>query len=141
MTDTARVSSRSACSTCAGVTRPSVPGLSQVTSKPSRSSCRQASITALCSVREVTRWRPRGRPARADPSSARLSLSVAPEVNTIAPGGAPTRAATCPLARSIAAAARPPSACAEDGFACGPSGPRQAAMAAATSGCTGQLAA
>ena len=32
----------------------SVPGVSQVTAQPSRSSCRQASSTARCSVRDVT---------------------------------------------------------------------------------------
>jgi len=36
-------------------------GLRYVTSKPSRSSCRHASSTAGCSVRDVTRWRPRSR--------------------------------------------------------------------------------
>ena len=49
---------------------------------------------------------------------AMLLLSVAPEVNTISRGSAPTSAATCPRAVSTAASAARPIACsAECGLA------------------------
>ncbi len=85
--------------------------------QPSRSSRRQTSSTALCSVWLVTRCRPLRARARMTPNKARLLASVAPEVQTIAPGSMSSRAATCVRAVSTArAAARPKTWVLEEGL-------------------------
>ncbi len=93
ISETSAVSGRSASATCSGSIVPSGRGRSHVTSKPSRSSCLQASTPARCSTREVTTCRRAAPAARAAPRIARFTLSVAPEVKTIDSPGALTRAA------------------------------------------------
>ncbi len=75
------------------------------------------------------------------PLMARLSASVAPEVNTISWGVAFTRAATWALAASTATRAARPGAWLEAGLANTPSRVRQAAMRSATLGSRGVVAA
>ena len=102
------VSSRSAASTSAGVIRPSGPGSIRLTSNPLRSRCRQESSTALCSMAEVTTWVSRSAYAATAPLIARLSDSVAPEVQTISRGSALMRSATWTRACSTASSASRP---------------------------------
>jgi hypothetical protein len=68
-----------------------------------------------------------------------LSASVAPEVNTIAAGGAPISAATSALAASTRARAARPGACIDEAFPGGAS--RQASITARTRGSSGVVAA
>jgi hypothetical protein len=145
ISDTSSVSGRSAARTASGSTRPVTSGSTSVTAKASFSSCLQVSSTDLCSVRELTMW-PRSwlarRAACATPSSARLLASVAPEVKMISRGAAPISAATCARAASTRSnAARPGSWVAEAGFPWSPGLVRHSAMAAATRGSTGVVAA
>src|SRR5205807_4030785 len=79
--------------------------------------------------------------ARATPRIARLSDSVAPDVNTISSAAAPRSEATCARAVAMRAAATAPRACAEEGLAKSPPAVRQPLMAAATAGSTGVVAA
>ena len=88
--------------TSSAATSPTRPTATRVTSKPSRSSERQGSRTAACSMDVVTMCRPRPHGARAAPRTARLSDSVAPDVKTISSAEAPTSAATCARASSTA---------------------------------------
>ena len=142
ITAASTVSSRSAAATDAGSIRPSPSGSSQVTCQPSRSRRRAASSTALCSMRVVTRWRPRSAKYRAAPMTARLSASVAPDVKTSSSGRAPSSVASSARAASTAAAARRPGSCiSEAALPYTPSRPRQCAMAAATASSTGVVAA
>jgi hypothetical protein len=106
---TSAVSGRSAAATCAASTRPSAAGASSVSAQPSSASRRIGSSTAWCSAVQVMRCRPAA--ARAAPTTARLSDSVAPLVNTTSPGRAPIAAATCSRASSTADDARIPHAC------------------------------
>ncbi len=110
ITETSTVSGRSAARSRSGSSRPSRSTSRSVTSKPSRSSARSESSTALCSVRQETRWRPLARWNRATPFSARLSDSVAPLVKTSSRAVAPTSRATSARAPSTASSARQPKA-------------------------------
>lgn len=119
------VSSRNAGSTSAGVVRPSGPGTMRVISNPLRSRCRQESRTALCSMADVTMWRPWSACAATAPLIARLSDSVAPEVQTISRGSALMRSATWTRACSTASSASRPKLWNRDaGLPNTPSGPR-----------------
>ena len=80
-----------------------------MTVKPSRSSAAIVSSTAGCSVVQVTRCFPFPAWKWAAPFTARLSDSVAPEVNTISFGFfAPISAATCSRAMLTASSAVQP---------------------------------
>ena len=69
-------------------TSPSASTPRTVTRRPSRSSRRQVSSTARCSVATVMTWSPLSRRAATAPFSARLLASVAPLVKTISFGDA-----------------------------------------------------
>ena len=103
ISETSTVSGRSAAAMSPAVDQPVARPRTRVTSKPSRSRLRHGSSTAGCSIAVVTMWRPLAARARAAPRRARLSDSVAPEVNTISSGAAPTSAATARARASTAA--------------------------------------
>ena len=82
---------------------------------------------------------PRSRAERAAPLMARLSASVPPPVKTISAGLAPSAAATCSRASSIAVLAARAAACWPDGF---PKEPwRKGSIASSASGRSGVVAA
>ena len=147
MSETSTVSGRSAARSCSGVTRPSSAGVRNVTAKPSRSSCRHGSSTALCSVREVITCGAATPPARAArapralPRIARLSASVAPEVKMTSGARAPISAATWARAASTRARAARPKLWVEAGLPNTVSAHRHSAMQAATRASTGVVAA
>ena len=137
--ETSRVSSRSASATCSGRMMPSAGGTSQVTSKPWASKWAQVSSTALCSMALVMMWRRDAPSAR--PLMARLSDSVAPEVQTISRGSALSNRATSARAASTASSACQPKVwLREAGLPKLPSASRQAFILAATWGSTGVVA-
>jgi len=110
------------------------PPVSVGTTTPPAS--RTGASTAGCSTAEQT-----GRPpvARTTPSTARLSASVPPLVNTTSPAVAPTRAATQSRASSTARRAARATAWAPDGLPGWSAS--QGTMASTTSGRAGVLAA
>jgi hypothetical protein len=81
-----------------------------LTRQPSASSRRARSSTDLCSIADTTACRRSGGVCVAMPAIARLLDSVAPLVNTISRGVAPTSVATSRRARSTASCARQPQA-------------------------------
>src|SRR5580698_8230692 len=75
------------------------------------------------------------------PKMAKLLASVAPEVQITSRGAAPTLAATCARARSTKVAAAWPNSWLDAGLPNSPCMPRHCAMAAATRGSIGVVAA
>ena len=119
-TETRNVSSSHAASIVAGSILPAKPGRdcgttgSRSTEKPRRARWSSVSSTAGCSVASVSilPGRPSRNPCRdAAPWRARLIASVAPEVNTISRGSAPTAAAIRAREASTASRASRPMAC------------------------------
>ena len=108
MTETSAVSSVTASSSRPASTCPCSSAGTYVTLFPSPSRARAVSRTASCSAEHVTRWSPLSACRRIAPRMARLSDSVAPLVNTISRGRAPTSEATAALASSTAEAASAP---------------------------------
>ena len=105
-----------------GSMTPSLSGLTMRTSKPRCLSSGAHSRTASCSIADTTtvlRRVSRSRTASASPKSARLSLSVPPEVKRISDGRTrgPRRRAMSLRADSSARAASRPGVCSELGLA------------------------
>jgi hypothetical protein len=121
-----------AATTSVAATRPSA---STPTTRRDAAVARTVSSTEACSIADVTAMP--GRTASV-PRIARLFASVAPLVNTISRGAAPTRAATSARARSTAVRIAAPSRCALDGLPTPPSS--AATIAARASGRSGALA-
>src|SRR5512132_2993948 len=108
MTETRIVRSVRASTTAAALVTPWASGIRYVTPKPSDSRRRHGSRTARCSIADVTTWAPGAWRARVAPRIARLFDSVAPDVNTISRGFAPTNTARASRAFVTAASARQP---------------------------------
>ena len=112
---TSTVSGVTASNTCSGRILP-FSGRSATTSNPSSASRAQHSATAGCSTAVVTIRFPRRRSAFTAPKTARLSASVAPEVNTISCGCACSVRAMLSRAFSSVRSAATPSPCRDEGF-------------------------
>ena len=141
MSDMSAVSGRRAASTWSGAMTPPLLGFRYVASKPRVSRNRTVSKTALCSAADVTMRLPRALSESAAPLIAKLSDSVAPDVQIISLGSAPIRFATLRRAFSTAFSASRPSACPEAGLAKTPSIPKNRDISSATDGSTGVVAA
>jgi hypothetical protein len=117
ISDTSAVSEAIAARTAPGSTRPAPSTGNTVARNPSDTAIATASSTALCSVAWVITWppgSPAARRARNTPRIARLSASVAPDVNTTSRAWQPTHRATAVRAASTASRADAPARCERD---------------------------
>ncbi|MDT4874647.1 hypothetical protein FQZ97_1099590 [compost metagenome] len=142
ISDTRKVSSRMASRTACALIRPSASGTRYVTATPLSCNCFAVSRMALCSIWLVMMWPPDTPRAWATPLRARLLDSVAPEVQTICSGVAPTSSATWRRACSTVCRACWPKAWElEAGLPKLPSKPRHSTMILMTRSSTGVVAA
>ena len=134
ITETSAVSSRSAPATACESTSPSRSTGTALTVQPCFSRSRHEFTMEMCSMPEVTTWRPRARSA--EPLTARLLASVALAVKMTPPAAPPTRRATFARAPSSEARASSPCECSAAGLPTPPS--RKGRMKATTRGSTGE---